>query len=193
MANNTNYYPPVGFYFGVSIVGFEDTIDAEFQSVSGLSVDIETEEYAEGGENRFKHKVPVRTKFPNLVLKRGLVVKKSSLLDWCRNATENFQFEKRQIIVTLYTNGDTQSKNTNSSQSKSIPYSAPDPHVPNPFRKTATSSEESKSPAKALMVWTIEGCFPIKWSVDDFNATESKIVLESLELAYSYFTVKNDM
>lgn len=191
MANNTNYYPPVGFYFGVSIEGFNDTIDAEFQSVSGLSVDIETEEYAEGGENRFKHKLPVRTKFPNLVLKRGLVVKDSSLLKWCNNATKDFQFEKRQIIVSLYTNGDTQTENTSSTKTKTIPFSAPDPHVPNPFRKTKIASEDSKSPAKALMTWTIEGCFPIKWSVDDFNATESKIVVESIELAYNYFTVNN--
>ncbi len=179
MANITNYYPPVGFYFGVSINGFNDTIDAEFQSVSGLSVDIETEEYAEGGENRYKHKLPVRTKFPNLVLKRGLVVKDSSLLKWCNNAIKNFQFEKRQIIVSLYTN--------------SIPFSLSIPNVPNNIiGNTKGSNKNSKSPAKALMTWTIEGCFPIKWSVDDFNATESKIVIESIELAYSYFTVNNE-
>ena len=64
MTDNTTYYPPVGFYFKVDIgVSGAYRTDSEFQSVSGLSVDIETEEFAEGGENRFKHKLPVKTKF----------------------------------------------------------------------------------------------------------------------------------
>ena len=45
---------------------------ATFQEVSGLSIEIEVEEFAEGGENTFLHQVPVRSKFPNLVLKRGM-------------------------------------------------------------------------------------------------------------------------
>src|SRR5690606_24130992 len=90
------YYPPVGFHFVVYITGndreLEKALDSQFQSVSGLTVDIDIEEYAEGGENRFNHKLPVKTKFPNLVLTRGLLVK-SDLTDWCRGAIENFQFE----------------------------------------------------------------------------------------------------
>ena len=39
--------------------------------MSGLSVEYDTEEYKEGGENRFTHKLPVRTKYSDLVLKRG--------------------------------------------------------------------------------------------------------------------------
>lgn len=69
------YYPPVGFHFLVEFEGLgTESKDHQFQSVSGLSVDIETEEIAEGGENRFKHKFPVKTKYPNLVLKRGLLI-----------------------------------------------------------------------------------------------------------------------
>ena len=66
----SKYNFPVGFHFKVEFTGIETTQnDHQFQSVSGLSIDLETEEIAEGGENRFKHKIPVRTKFPNLVLK----------------------------------------------------------------------------------------------------------------------------
>ena len=94
-----NYYPPVGFHFKVEF-GVTQDKEFEFQSVSGLSVDIETEEFAEGGENRFKHKLPVRTKFPNLVLKRGLVTN-SDLIGWCREAIEDFQFKPTGVMVKL--------------------------------------------------------------------------------------------
>lgn len=95
------FYPPVGFHFKVEFTGINTkSQDHEFQSVSGLSVDIETEEFTEGGENRFKHKFPVRTKFPNLVLKRGLF-KDSELIKWCRDAIEDFQFDPIDLTVKL--------------------------------------------------------------------------------------------
>lgn len=93
-----DYYPPLGFHFKVEFANFPG--EFEFQSVSGLKVDIETEQIAEGGENRFKHKVPIRTKYPNLVLKRGLLVR-SEIVDWCRNAVENFEFQPTDLIVKL--------------------------------------------------------------------------------------------
>jgi phage tail-like protein len=43
-----------------------------FSECSGLDLEIETEDYAEGGENRFVHKLPGRRKQSNIVLKRGL-------------------------------------------------------------------------------------------------------------------------
>ena len=97
----STYYPPVSFHFKVEFSNISDQeTDVQFQSVSGLSVEIETEEFAEGGENRFKHRFPVRTKFPNLVLKRGLL-KDSKLISWCKNAIESFQFEPTNLTVKL--------------------------------------------------------------------------------------------
>ena len=64
----TVYYPPWGFYYKVEFELSSEPNDARFQSVSGLSVEYDTEEYKEGGENRFTHKLPVRTKFSDLVL-----------------------------------------------------------------------------------------------------------------------------
>lgn len=95
------YTPPVGFHFKVEFSGIETKKnDHQFQSVSGLSIDLETEEIAEGGENRFKHKIPVRTKFPNLVLKRGMLLD-SGVIDWCRAALEDFTFKPIDITVSL--------------------------------------------------------------------------------------------
>lgn len=52
-----------------------------FTSVSGLTMEVEIETYAEGGENGFEHKLPGRVKWPNLVFKRG-ITHDNNLLNW---------------------------------------------------------------------------------------------------------------
>jgi phage tail-like protein len=99
-------YPPTSFSFIVNGVSTLEGIDSQFQSVTGLTTEIGTEEYAEGGENRFLHQLPNRPKYPNLVLKRGLILN-SGLIKWSRDAMEKFQFEPRDLIITL--NGGAQS------------------------------------------------------------------------------------
>jgi len=104
------YYPPGGFHFrvafsGVSGMGVDD--QQRFQDVSGLSFEIETETLREGGENRFEHKLPKRVKYPNLVLKRGLITNKI-LTDWINSAKDGFFwaspvpfFQPADILITL--------------------------------------------------------------------------------------------
>ena len=144
------YYPPVGFHFSVEFTDLSSSEkDHQFQSVSGLTVDIETEEITEGGENRFKHKIPVRTKYPNLVLKRGLLVD-STVIDWCKRAVENFDFQPIDLMVKLLN----------------------EKHEP-------------------LLSWNVVHAYPIKWAIADFNAEESKVVIETIELVYNYYnTIK---
>lgn len=94
-------YPPVGFHFAVVIELFPQTPqDFRFQSVSGLSVDIPTETIAEGGENRFKHQLPGVPQYGKIVLKRGLF-SGSLMINWVRNAIEKFQFEPKNVIISL--------------------------------------------------------------------------------------------
>lgn len=140
-------YPPVGFHFSVSFTGLEEDVDTQFQSVSGLTVDMETEEFAEGGENRFKHKFPVKTKYPNLVLKRGMAVE-SELIQWCRDAMEGFEFTPKDLTISILN----------------------EKHEP-------------------LRTWNVVHAFPVKWAMDDFNAEESKLVIETLEFSYHYFKI----
>lgn len=143
-----SYYPPVGFSFKVEFETIPTSLgDNSFQSVSGLSVDLETEEIAEGGENRFKHKIPVRSKYPNLVLKRGVLVN-SEVIKWCKKALENFEIQPVNINVMLL-------------------------------------GEDHQ----AIQTWNIVHAYPVKWNVGDFNAEESKLVIETLELTYNYFKV----
>lgn len=78
------YVPPPVFAFRVDIDGAES--DTSFQEVSGLEVQFETEEVVEGGQNRFVHKLPVRTKYSNLVLKRGVVTQASAFGGWVSRA-----------------------------------------------------------------------------------------------------------
>ncbi len=90
--------PPSVFFFSVQF-GFGDT-DNRFQEVSGLTVEMETEAIKEGGENRFTHNLPVRSKYTNLSLKRGLI-KDSKIIDWCKKAFDQFIFEPRDIVIML--------------------------------------------------------------------------------------------
>jgi len=141
----SNYYPPLGFHFLVEFGNQKD--EYQFQSVSGLSYNLGTEDITEGGENRFVHKLPQRPRYPNLVLKRGLLVD-SELIDWCRSSVEDFSYSPTDIIIKLLN----------------------EEHEP-------------------LITWNVIHAYPVKWAVAEFNAEESKIVIETLELTYNYFKI----
>lgn len=61
---------PYGSYrFTVEI---DSLIVGGFSEVSGLERELETEDYNEGGVNRYTHSFPDRMTHPNLTLKRGM-------------------------------------------------------------------------------------------------------------------------
>ncbi len=142
------YYPPVGFHFRVefSLTGLSNR-DNRFQEVGGLSAELGVEELQEGGENRFIHRLPTRPKYANLTLKRGLLID-SGLIQWCRDAIENFSFAPTTVNVTLL-----------------------------------NAEHEPLGP-----VYNFVRAYPVKWAVSDFKAQENGLVVETLELAYQYFT-----
>ncbi|MEM9885304.1 MAG: phage tail protein [Bacteroidota bacterium] len=149
MATATEYYPPVGFHFRVEFQDIESqTIDTYFQEVSGLSFDIETETVKEGGENRFTYQLPTRTKYPNLVLKRGLFTD-SSLISWVNDAVETMEVQLATVIVTLLN----------------------EQHEP-------------------LQSYRCVNAWPQKWSLSNFNAQNSELVVETLELVYQYYRIQ---
>jgi phage tail-like protein len=100
MAGSADYYPPWGFYYKVEFAISSNLGDIRFQSVSGLSVEYDYESFREGGENRFEHKLPVRTKYGDLILKRGMLVD-SELIKWFNRAFRDRQFEPSDISVIL--------------------------------------------------------------------------------------------
>lgn len=138
-------HPPVGFHFNVQFQFPGNPVDIGFQDVSGISVDLETESITEGGENRFTYKLPIRSVYPNLVLKRGFV-SHEQLNKWCNNAIENLEIEPISIVVSLL--------------------------------------NENHEPLKSF---AFINAYPLKWSISNFNAETSSIVIETIELYYQFF------
>src|SRR5262245_43669193 len=95
-------YPPVGFHFRVTVLDLAPPNDGDvrFTEVGGLATELTTEEVPEGGENRFVQKYPGRGKYPELVLKRGLLVR-STVLDWVRAAIEDLTIAPKNVDVQL--------------------------------------------------------------------------------------------
>lgn len=102
MSDNDRYRPPVGFHFRVVFIGVgTEEIDSRFQSVSGLTMELETESRKEGGENRYEHVLPVRAKYPVLVLKRGLIRNSELLTSWCRDAFLSLLIRPVDLAISL--------------------------------------------------------------------------------------------
>jgi phage tail-like protein len=93
----------IGFHFAVIFFsgGTEpNTLDMRFKKVSGLSSEIETVSYKEGGENLFTHRLPGRVSYNNLVLERGLVVG-SPLNREFNVAMSSLQLAPGNVLVSL--------------------------------------------------------------------------------------------
>ncbi len=98
--SDSSSYPPVSFLFQLSIDG--DT--AAFQEASGINMDANPEEIPSGGENRFTHKLPRAAQYTNLVLKRGLISKESSIWKWCQETLSgelDSPIKTKQVVVQL--------------------------------------------------------------------------------------------
>lgn len=105
-------HPPASFFFAVSFYEqsseaqmkaakrFGADYDIAFQSVTGLSSEMETESYREGGENRFAHQLPTKAKYSNLVLKRGLIIE-SDFIKWCTDTFEHMIIKPKDAHIEL--------------------------------------------------------------------------------------------
>lgn len=100
--SDSRQYPPAGFHFRVEFFldGASPAAEIQFQEVAGLNKEMTTEEFIEGGENRFVYRFPKGGKYPNLILKRGMVTD-SKVMDWVRNAIDHFDFKPVDVTVTL--------------------------------------------------------------------------------------------
>jgi phage tail-like protein len=111
-----------------------------FTEVTGLSAEVETMTYSEGGMNEFQHKLPTRVKYPNLVLKRGMTTK-SDLQTWFQKS--HTQAERTSISLTMLNQaGDT------------------------------------------IRTWSFVNAYPIKWTGPNFNAAQSALAVEAIEIAH---------
>ena len=67
---------------------------------SGLEIETEVFEYQEGGLNDYVHRLPGRTKFSNITLKRGITTDKD-LWQWYSRVMRG-QVERKNVSVILY-------------------------------------------------------------------------------------------
>ena len=91
---NSKYSLVPAFHFKVTFEGIgASDIDTRFSEVSGLSATLNTKELTEAGQNTITYRLPERSVFSNLVLKRGLPSDNSSVLsEWVKDAIYNFDF-----------------------------------------------------------------------------------------------------
>lgn len=88
----------LGLHFWIQIEGIEI---AGFAECSGLSVETEVYEYMEGGLNTYTHKLPVRTKYSNITLKRGLDPGKD-LYHWYLDSLDGLPKKRKNISIMIY-------------------------------------------------------------------------------------------
>ncbi len=149
--------PPVGFRFELKFFESETQapfIDSEgpdacFQEVSGMSVEFEVESVADGASPSVP-KLPKKPVFPDLVLKRGLLLE-SKILSWIFTLLEDSQMEVTPLDVEV-----------------------------------SLKNEEGQP----LLNFRFYKAWPKKWGISDFNAMDSGLVIETLELSYEYFKPK---
>jgi phage tail-like protein len=96
---------PLGsFGFIIRFDGDEDNSSSYFQEVTGLSVNVNTTDYCEGGVNNTTHKVIGHTSYGNVILKRGLT--DTNFLQWVLNFINGKLIRKNVIISVLGDDGD---------------------------------------------------------------------------------------
>jgi phage tail-like protein len=89
--------PYANFSFLVEIDGI---VRAGFREVSGLDSTVEVHEFREGGDNTTMRKLPMKTKFSNIVLKWGLT-DDMELYNWHAQVVKGTVQRKNGSIIVL--------------------------------------------------------------------------------------------
>ena len=121
MALGRRIDPHLSFNFKVEIRGL---VVAGFAEVTGLQAETETEDYREGGLNTFVHKLAKLTKYPNLVLKRGLT-DSDTLWQWHQQVVSG-KIQRQNGSVILLDTTSTEKWRWNFSQAYPVKWTGPD-------------------------------------------------------------------
>jgi phage tail-like protein len=88
------------------IVEIEGITAAGFAECSGLSAEVESFEYREGGVNDYTHRFAGPAKYPPLVLRRGMT-DSNELWNWHRMVAKGFVIRRNGTIHMLDSKGQT--------------------------------------------------------------------------------------
>jgi len=86
---------------GKEPVKVPEPVSIPFSEVSGLNLELQTEDIMEGGGNGYTIRLPKPPKARNLVLKRAMSATAPEIILWARKAVENFDISTRTVIVTI--------------------------------------------------------------------------------------------
>jgi len=89
--------PFPAYTFFVEIDGIAQ---AAFSEVSGLDIQLEVQEYKEGGLNSYTHKLPGRVKYSDLTLRHGNAGS-DDLWKWYRDVCQG-KVERKNLSVVLF-------------------------------------------------------------------------------------------
>ncbi len=140
------------YFFTVEIDG--ENISYPFRSCSGLKSEAAVVEVEEGGFNFTTRKLIGRTKYPNIVLKRGFCGANSEL------------YKLRQLFISDLPGG-------GGSSGK---------HWVGPNRFSGVVTQ--KGPDGSCCKWRFVNAWVCKWEGPDFDATKNEISIESIEIAH---------
>ncbi len=140
----------------------DDEVVALFQSISGMSVKRAFEGLKEGGKNEAVHEFPGQVSFEHITLESGLT-SSDFFWKWMMDGVHQGWVQKKNFALIQ--------------------------RRPNPKYEDKPGQEIWE----VVKTWSFFNAFPVSWKISDLNLDDSeKIVMESLELSFDYFTLDNN-
>ena len=94
-------YPLPSFHFAVVWGKEKNQLRAAFTEVTGLTQEVQPIEYRHGlSPESGTMKQPGQVKYPNIVLKRGIITATNDFYDWFYKS-RSMQAERRDVIISL--------------------------------------------------------------------------------------------
>ena len=96
--------PLLGFRFGVFFLGkilVDHPLDFRFQSVSGLSVEVQRSKSSGEGANATGPELPDKLDYPNLILTRGMPLISTLSMEIHKSLNE-FKFNLRNVLLCIF-------------------------------------------------------------------------------------------
>ncbi|HEY3078667.1 MAG TPA: phage tail protein [Chloroflexota bacterium] len=151
----------------LKVAGFwieiQDVVVAAFSEVSGLRIETELEEYQEGGRNDVVYRLPVRTKYTNIRLKRGWTVT-DELWNWYEDAIYGL-VKPRDCSIVMCRLGGTEG---------------------GPERSNGRGPYQVTELGRI----NVHQAYPVKWEGPELRADTEAIGFEAIELAHMGFRLE---
>jgi phage tail-like protein len=114
---------------GRFLVEIGSEVVANFQECSGLTVEVEVQEYMEGGENGRVHKLPGRMKYSNITLKSG-IANNNQIASWLPKIEGGkITVEPKNISIILFNHAGETVKTWQVTAAYPVKWSGPDMRV----------------------------------------------------------------